>query len=201
MSIFAEPVTEEQIEEIQTANADVAKEFEQKHVFGIQEDIDQERIEENGEGNGEGETTSTPNTEDSPPKQDYSAAKIEPPTSGPLMGWTLTSRNLVNGEAVRRPENIGPSDDYSIEYMIQDIVEDQAPVLYKKLKERRSDLFKKDPNEDLTDFNKFRARIHEYTIKGRDWRKEQDKIDEKLGQQVFRPLGPGSGEVVDGKEI
>jgi hypothetical protein len=201
MSIFAEPVTEEQVEEIQTTNAEVAKEFEQKHVFGIQEDIDQERIEENSKENSEGETISTSNIEDSPPKQNDSVAKMEPSTSGPLMGWTLTCRNLVNGEAVRRPENIGPSDDYSIEYMIQDIAEDKAPGLYKKLKERRSDLFKKDPNEDLTDINKFRARIHEYTIKGRDWRKEQDRIDEQLGQRVFRPLGPGSGEVVEGKEI
>jgi hypothetical protein len=203
MSIFAEPVTEEQVEEIQSSNAEIAEEFEQTHVFGDHENVHRKRIEEINKENSEEETTLTSNTETTKsdePKQDTSAKRSETPTSGPLKGWTLTSRNLVNGEAVARPENIGDSDDYSIEYLIQDIAAAQAPVLYKKLKERRSALFNRDPDEDPTAMDSFRARIHEYTMKGRDWREEQDKIDEQLGQRIYRPLGPGSGEVVEEKD-
>ncbi|KAF2788120.1 Pet127-domain-containing protein [Melanomma pulvis-pyrius CBS 109.77] len=205
MSIYAEPVTEERVEEIQLTNAAAMREFEEKHVRGISEDAAQEIVDENvmdeltGNDKSGEEDVATSDGEAAAgalPKQQDITDATAPDTDPPLMGWTLTCRNRVNGQFVRQVTDLGPSDDYSIEYLVRDIAPDTQRKGYNMLKERRRALFDFHNKVEDVRLKIYRAQINKITRQGREWRDEQDKIDEQMSKLVYRPLGPGSEKVI-----
>ncbi|KAF2181670.1 Pet127-domain-containing protein [Zopfia rhizophila CBS 207.26] len=113
---------------------------------------------------------------------------------GNVMGWTLTIRNRVNGQYVPRPESLGPFDSWSIEYYIQELEPNSGMQLYQALKQRRAKAHA--PKEGDSSMKTFRQIIHSFSKKGRQWRERQDKIDEQIGKRMYRPLGPGSANVI-----
>ncbi|OCK75469.1 Pet127-domain-containing protein [Lepidopterella palustris CBS 459.81] len=116
----------------------------------------------------------------------------------PLLGFTLTIRNVVNGAYVKRPEKFTPDDKWSIEYSIDEIpdVNNRPKRLYDALKKRRAASLDRETEIDEKSFRYYRNLISKYTDKGRAWRKEQDEIDEKMGKTVFQPLGRAMQDVV-----
>ena len=119
-------------------------------------------------------------------------AKDAEATDGPLMGWTLTVRSKVNGGYVNRPVQLSKDDDWQLEYHIQEIPQESRWKLYNALKDRRRDLVGEDEEEVSAGLKTYRALIQRYSNRGREWRDEQDKINEELGVRMYRPLGPGS---------
>ena len=115
-------------------------------------------------------------------------------SSGPLMGWTLTVRNKVNGHYLRRPEKLEPEDNWQIEYHVQEIDENSVWSLYNATKERRRQLIGLDDDEVSKGLANYRKLIQRYASRGRMWRAKQDQINEERGVQLYRPLGPGSPE-------
>ncbi len=111
---------------------------------------------------------------------------------GPLMGWTLTIRSKVNGEYVHRPEKYTEQDNWELEYHIQEIPEEIRWKLFDGVIKRRHQLLDKD-REVEERLKLYRQFIHEYSNRGREWRLEQDKLDEAKPIQLYKPLGPGSG--------
>ena len=111
---------------------------------------------------------------------------------GPLMGWTLTIRNKVNGEYVSRPEQLEQQDEWKIEYHIQEISEATRWKLYGSVVYRRQQLVGLDNKAVNKGLHQYRELIQRYSARGREWRIEQDKMDEGKVVELYRPLGPGS---------
>ncbi|KAF1946999.1 Pet127-domain-containing protein [Clathrospora elynae] len=219
MYVFAEPVTEDQADEIQNAGVAAQTEF-ARTVVGvgkddpvvqavwqdIQDDVDEQVGEEQGrtpvpDMSSEeviqqevAPTSSEGLSEETDQKATSTSDELEakPVSEGPLMGWTLTVRSLVNGGYVDRPENFEDSDEWKIEYHIKDIPEETRWKLYNALKERRRQLIGQDDEEANKSLKHYRDLIQRYSDRGRKWRKQQDEMNEEKGVQMYRPLGPGS---------
>jgi hypothetical protein len=210
MYVFAEPVTEEQADEIQSTGEAAQKEF-ARRVVGIGKDnpevqeawqnvqgeVDEQVDVDNKdptdqtadvtiEGAKDVDSDNTATTE-----EDGSAA--EKP-KGPLMGWTLTVRNKVNGSYINTPQDISKDDQWLVEYHVQEIPEGSRWRLYDMVKERRSKLMFPVNEEPEPRLKRYRESIQRISNRGRRWRDEQDKIDEELGVEVYKPMGPGSEE-------
>lgn len=234
MYVFAEPVTEEQADEIQNSKSEARKKFERDVVGVKRDDPDiqaewqdiQSRVDEEVEGdelksrNEEIDEYEDPSDEDIEAVVESKALQSEAMESGamegeamegeamegdavdgqtensrPLMGWTLTVLNRVNGAYVDRPENLTSLDRWTVEYNIKEIAQSQCWKLYEKVvKEREAQLGQEKQDQDIS-LSRYRDVIHRFSKAGRQWRKQQDKIDAKIGQRVFRPLGPGSEEL------
>ena len=138
-------------------------------------------------------STSTPAQTETDP---FAPPRFEKETtaSGPLIGWTLTVRNKLNGQYVKRPEQLEREDNWQIEYNIQDIPESNVWKLYNATKERRRQLVGLNDDELDQGLQNYRKVIQRYASRGRKWRAQQDVIDEGRGVRIFRPLGPGSEE-------
>ncbi|KAF1957363.1 Pet127-domain-containing protein [Byssothecium circinans] len=170
-------------------------ELEQSEVSasGVEEAESEESPSEIDEVSGDKEAAADQEaiTEDSKATQE-SASASKPAPRGPLIGWTLAIRNRVNGHYVDRPENLTPQHDWTMEYHIKEISEDSCWSLYTKVKERREQLIGEQRQEDTQRLDVYRSIIRRYSDKGRRWREEQDVIDEKMGQRLYEPMGPGS---------
>ncbi|CAG5188463.1 uncharacterized protein ALTATR162_LOCUS11962 [Alternaria atra] len=221
MYVFAEPVTEEQAEEIQNAGEAAQKEF-ARNVVGVgkddpetqaawqeaQDDVDEQiDVDQNPKEVAEQEdeplTSSGESAEETAEETETLTEDIvEPPSTpqGPLMGWTLTVRNLVNGGYVERPEQLNEFDDWKMEYHIKEIPEETRWKLYNALKARRHQLIGQDEEQVDKGLKHYRDLIQRYSNRGRQWREEQDRLNAAKGVQLFRPLGPGSDAIASHHE-
>jgi hypothetical protein len=93
-----------------------------------------------------------------------------------LLAMYLTVRSKVNGHVVQRPENLQPSDDWTVEYALAEIVDPKkAEMLYKSCKQRRKAVHTRSKNDkDSVWHQSFMASIRRYTAKGRAYRKQVD---------------------------
>ena len=109
-----------------------------------------------------------------------------PSASKDFLAMTLTLRNKVNGEYVHRPEKMSAADEWSIEYSLTDLSERRARVLYNACQLRRK---KKMESKLVSDEHEgvpgFIQNLRALSRKGRNWRKEQDKMDEERPVQVL----------------
>ncbi|KAF2115071.1 mitochondrial protein Pet127-domain-containing protein [Lophiotrema nucula] len=178
---------------------------------GRAKEVTSEEESEEGERNAEeaaGEDTDQAHVEDSVSSsadsnvegevpEAQSAANGDLPEGKRIAGWTLTVRNRVNGAYVPRPTNLRANDDWSLEYLIQDIDDDiKVKRLHGQLQDRRHKLLGKTEEEQATDLARMRDILGKYSRRGRAWREEQDKIDAQVGKRVYRPLGPGADEAL-----
>lgn len=222
MYIFAEPVTEEQADQIQSAGDAAQKEF-ARTVVGVGKDDPklqaawqdiQEEVNEQVNEDNNAMSTKDAKEEETEPEQEAVTNADESSTENasnqeratdalddaepsqnadaPLMGWTLTVRSKVNGDYVARPKDLDKDDEWKLEYHLQDIPQDTRWKLYNAVKERRRKLIGQDEDEANIRLKIYRNLIQRYSDKGREWRKKQDEIDEARGVHVFKPLGPGS---------
>jgi hypothetical protein len=236
MYIFAEPVTEEQADEIQSVGNAAQKHF-ARTVVGVGKDDPevqaawqdiQGEVDEQVDEDGEARSTTERQDENLSEKIDLSADTAEgreptetvadaadvdvvegdseqpseaapeaatataPPPDGPLIGWTLTVRSKVNGGYVERPEQFTEEDNWNVEYHVQEIPEASRWRLYNALKERRRGLIGMEEQEVDKGLKNYRDTIQRFSNRGREWRKQQDKLNEEMGVQLYRPLGPGS---------
>ena len=160
--------------------------------------------ETDAENDAENEAESSTSTPAQTENDAFAPPRFEKETtaSGPLIGWTLTVRNKLNGQYVKRPEQLEREDNWQIEYNIQDIPESNVWKLYNATKERRRQLVGLNDDELDQGLQNYRKVIQRYASRGRKWRAQQDIIDEGRGVRVFRPLGPGSqGEVAGEREV
>ncbi|KAI9371677.1 mitochondrial protein Pet127-domain-containing protein [Aspergillus egyptiacus] len=197
MYIFYEPVTDEEIQAIQTKN--------QKEVDAYQRRVlklDHEHIEED-------QTTSTESTEEA-----IEAPETTPITSqdipadseaedGPgdatanteptpeteqreLSAMTLTLVNHLNGKRVERVDNFTPRDRWHIEYELTDLEGPQVAKLYEACQKRRKMIFQ--TGEDVTDVSGYLKKLWTLSKSGRSYRKRQDQLDKKHGVVVLNGI-------------
>ncbi|KNG45094.1 mitochondrial membrane protein pet127 [Stemphylium lycopersici] len=232
MYVFAEPVTDEQADAIQSAGEAAQKAF-ARNVVGlgrddpktqaewqdIQDDVDEQVGEDQNsistskdpkelsteeEHLTDSERVSEEESEEEAKETATTKEHESIPTAaseGPLMGWTLTVRSLVNGGYVERPTNFTDDDEWKIEYHIKEIPEENRWKLYNAVRERRRQLVGQDDEEADKNLKTYRDLISRFSRRGRKWREEQDKIDQEKGVEIFRPLGPGSDAVRSDDEV
>lgn len=99
------------------------------------------KADESGEAESE-EATDLSKEDESDAAMPNSSAKT---TQKPVFGMILTIRNQVNNDYVDRPEDLEYTDDWKIEYCMEEIPEDKVQQLYDHLKARRKRAFRRDP--------------------------------------------------------
>ena len=109
-----------------------------------------------------------------------------------ILAMTLTVRNKVNKSYVLRPENLKPADDWSIEYSLAEVPQqDRAWSLYNACQLRRKRKLEDEPQEDenaSTDF--YVERLRALSRKGKAWRKQKDREDERSPKIVLGQSSP-----------
>ena len=114
----------------------------------------------------------------------------EPEEPRELLAMTLTIRNKVDNIYVTRPDNLGTDSDWAVEYSIEEIDDnDQAWSRYEGSCERLSKAYLSSDEKRLEGWynSQYMRKLYELSEKGRLWREEQDRIDERIGKIVFEP--------------
>jgi hypothetical protein len=100
---------------------------------------------------------------------------------------TLTIRNKVNGSYVLRPNELGPGDQWSVEYALAEVPkQDRSRTLYEHTQKRRARILKVDKDETRSNFDKkYTENLRQLSQKGRQWRQEQDELDQAAPIKVL----------------
>ncbi|SLM35710.1 Mitochondrial protein Pet127 [Lasallia pustulata] len=127
----------------------------------------------------------------------------QPPTPPPeILALNLTIRNKVNGKYVLRPTSLDPADAWSVEYSIIEVApQTRAWSLYQACQLRRKKHLDADEEGDEAKADYYLRRIQELSRKGREWRVEQDRLDEGRPVFVVGEMGArGTAERGEGEE-
>ncbi|CAN8095506.1 unnamed protein product [Discula destructiva] len=101
-----------------------------------------------------------------------------------LLAMVVTIRNKVNKKDVQRPVNLSRSDEWDIEYAVEEIKDERARKLYGKVKSRRKDAHYRAPASQTSQYvNKLKTQLNEYTQAGRSFRKHENETTK--GQPVY----------------
>ncbi|KAL9100282.1 MAG: hypothetical protein Q9163_004327 [Psora crenata] len=117
-----------------------------------------------------------------------------------ILAMTLTIRNKVNNAFVLRPENLTPSDAWSIEYSLTEVPDGhRAWALYEACQARRKKkLDAPMPQEDAEVVSYYVRNLRKLSERGREWREEMDRRDSEkplrvLGRDMEKSLGANRG--------
>jgi Mitochondrial protein Pet127 len=191
MYIFAEPLDEDEIQQIQDSRKAEIAEFERR-IFNPGPDPVSSTTE-----------TEAPSTEPllSPCPSDNAAdvnfldglskeqvvqaSDPSPPSKEerPILALKLIIRNKQNGYEVPRPHDLKREDVWMVEYNMDELSAESARRLYKQCQGRRkSALTQQSPDDAPLSF--YMQRLRNLSLQGAAWRKKQDEIDEKRGVRV-----------------
>ncbi|KAI0849895.1 Pet127-domain-containing protein [Daldinia vernicosa] len=179
--------------------------------------ISEAPIESAIEGQAEILETGTEKTEDTQDASPESASGETPENATPaeeeidqnLLGLVLTIRNKVNGEYVTRPERLVRSDDWVVEYNIEEIAAKRANTIYRQCQARRRGVFEDTGNKESQWYKMFRGSLEERTMAGRRFRasetmKAQQRPVHVVGQEkslqweeVFGKPNPNTPTLVE----
>lgn len=120
MYIFAEPMEEDQIDEIQASSKERIAKFE-RTMMGVEAQAEQM------------DTPAEPEDEPSPIPSNSATDN-----TAPLYAATILVASRVNGRSVNRPERLKPSDSWTVEYLFKEMEDPaQAWATYVQCKQRR----------------------------------------------------------------
>lgn len=192
MYVFAEPMEEEQIDEIQSKSKEKIAEFERK-MMGIETKED---------------TASA--QKDDVPDVATAAPPLEPGSHAPLYAATILAGSLVNRQRVQRPEHLKPNDDWTVEYLLKEMDDPAAAwATYAQCKAKRSQTFSHavttddeggaevpedfEPNFEMhendgsvrTFENFYLEKLRKLAEKGRQFRNSMDKLEKDQVKVVY----------------
>ncbi|KAL8699183.1 MAG: hypothetical protein Q9201_006146 [Fulgogasparrea decipioides] len=110
------------------------------------------------------------------------------PEGREVLAMTLTIRNKVNTSYVLRPNDLGPEDNWSIEYSLDEVPSsDRAWKLYQACQVRRKKKLDEanSRNEDDDQVGSYIRMLREMSRKGARWRKLQDEKEKTLPLKVL----------------
>jgi hypothetical protein len=205
MYVFAEPMEDDQIDQIQSKSKEKVAEFERK-MMGIEAREDKE-IAENDEDSTN--VTSTP--------------LLESGEHRPLYAATILVGSIVNGERVQRPEHLKPEDDWSVEYLLKEMDDPVAAwATYEQCKAKRKQTFSSatatgdegeaeslegaEPNFEMHDNegslrtfeNIYLENLRRLAEKGREFRQKIDDAEKDHDKVVYR--GTANSETIGAKQ-
>lgn len=147
-----------------------------------------EHVIEEGTSEGSGNEETSPQAADEPETTpevesaetdflDKSATESDKPAN--ILAMTLTIRSKVNGQYVKRPQDLQPRDKWTVEYSIVDVAsESRAWALYGSCQARRKQrkAATTEEREDEAESYYIR-RLREFTAHGRVWRGRMNAVD------------------------
>ncbi|GAB7342482.1 hypothetical protein MBLNU457_g0680t2 [Dothideomycetes sp. NU457] len=164
MYVFAEPMSETEINTIQSSQKERIAEFE-REIMGV--DLDEAAsLKAKSQAIAAAAAASRPSPSGDDEDASVAATATDkttqdsgPDTSSkrPLLGFTLTVRSKVNDIYVERPEDLRPKQRWDMEFSLQEISPEKAHAVYAEVKHRRHLEFTKNqqfdddetPSEDL----------------------------------------------------
>ncbi|KAF3068962.1 hypothetical protein GL218_08193 [Daldinia childiae] len=96
-----------------------------------------------------------------------------------LLGLILTIRNKINGEYVTRPEKIVKTDDWVVEYNVEEIPAKRANIIYRQCQARRRQVFEDTGNKESQWYKMFRGSLEQHTMAGRRFRASETRKAQK----------------------
>ncbi|TAQ85058.1 hypothetical protein B7494_g6615 [Chlorociboria aeruginascens] len=156
--------------------------------FSIQDDVE-ESVESNSE-----DLMKTENTKSNTAEQSESSFTEAPLAAGlpvdhlpqkPVLVMTITIRNKVNGKYVPRPEKLNKKDNWTVEYALAEIPEEEkSSRLYNGCKTRRKLALSRERTETRSTFNEaYIAKLKTLSHEGRKYREE---FNEKYGSEPIK---------------
>ena len=114
-----------------------------------------------------------------------STASESSPTE--ILAMTLTVRNKINGKFVLRPEQISAEDKWEIEYSLVEVpTQERAHALYQACITRRKKRLEAPTvpeNEEIISY--YLRNLRNLSMKGKEWREQQDNKDQERPMQVL----------------
>jgi hypothetical protein len=119
-------------------------------------------------------------------------AKVMPnyaPKQRQVMGWTIHTRSRINNQLISGPpELINPDDEWTIEYLIDELPADKIETLYDACVVRKSLAgfgAKSEKEAERYYRSSFFRDLEALGDKGAKWRRERDALDEEMGPPVL----------------
>ncbi|KAL2828275.1 mitochondrial protein Pet127-domain-containing protein [Aspergillus cavernicola] len=192
MYIFYEPVTDDQIHNIQNKNKAVIDAY-QRRVLNLDHE-DEPDTSPPPSTKSDNKSTQEPSSEDvsstdsqpEDPSTDTSENTTPEASTRKLSAMTLTIINLQNGKRVERVTDLGPRDSWNIDYELTDLEGPQIERLYDACVRRRAVRLNA-AGEDVDDVppTEYLRKLKALSKEGRSYRKQQDKYDENHGVTVL----------------
>ncbi|KEF61684.1 uncharacterized protein A1O9_03252 [Exophiala aquamarina CBS 119918] len=194
MYVFAEPVSEDEVRNIQTAKRDEIEAYERRlfnPTTASQASTDDgQTAMSHGEdpSNGPGQH---PITEDvaflenmmGVEKEDRKGSS-EPVREKEILAWKLHIRNSVNGKVVQRPENLRGSHSWEVEYSLEPQSKAMGHRNYLLCKNRRKAVLEFPQAEDKA-AGFYIQQLVEMSRAGKMWRRKLDEFDAQREQVVL----------------
>ncbi|OBT85095.1 hypothetical protein VE02_06470 [Pseudogymnoascus sp. 03VT05] len=113
------------------------------------------------------------------------AAANEPPEGSVdrLVVFKLNINNFVNGHQVVRPYKLKATDDWEVKYSLQEMAGKVETTYAASVKRRKESLGKSHVSSYMT--QRFGGDIQDNVSKGKEYRKEMDRLDEEHGVKVY----------------
>ncbi|KAG2418753.1 hypothetical protein HFD88_001854 [Aspergillus terreus] len=210
MYIFAEPVTDDEIQAIQTKNQAEIDAYQRRILNLSHEDQSapsdttpgstiRSHIPENpSTAPAKSSATETPQpaetTDETDTAEDSALSSSEPDSTGrqepdyskELLAMTLVVKNKVNGRYVERPADFSATDQWQIEYEVNELQGKQAYSLYTACQKRREKALA-GRGEDETEVanNVYIRRLRDISKQGRKFRQNEEKLDKEKGVVVL----------------
>jgi hypothetical protein len=211
MYIFAEPVTDDEIQAIQTKNQAEIDAYQRRILNLSHEDQSapsdttpgstiRSHIPENPSTAAakSSSATETPQpaetTDETDTAEDSALSSSEPDSTGrqepdyskELLAMTLVVKNKVNGRYVERPADFSATDQWQIEYEVNELQGKQAYSLYTACQKRREKALA-GRGEDETEVanNVYIRRLRDISKQGRKFRQNEEKLDKEKGVVVL----------------
>ncbi|PKY05824.1 Pet127-domain-containing protein [Aspergillus campestris IBT 28561] len=202
MYIFAEPVTNDEIEYIQTKNQAEIDAY-QRRILNLEPKDGNDDLDETPASPEKPAANSQPTAEQNaqpdaqaaydssaPPDESF-LAELEAEEADlfkgkEIMAMTLVVKNLVNGSPVDRPMVFRADDKWTVEYELSELQGKQVSRLYNACQTRREKALS-GRGEDEADAasNVYIRRLRDLAMKGRAYRAKQDDFDSKHGTVVL----------------
>ncbi|KAJ5663680.1 mitochondrial translation protein [Penicillium longicatenatum] len=183
MYVFAEPVTPEQIKDIQTKNAAEIDEYQERLLNITPKDSELEAAKKD--------------TDDAIHAALYDSDSPLEPMSSPeketeqvpnqeIFAMALSIKNKVNDKIVERPYYFTESDTWEVDYELRELSASQGNRLYKMCQERRRKALTTS-GEDAQGVvsNLYARRLQKISQEGRKYRAMEDEIDKRCGTIVY----------------
>ncbi|KFY36254.1 hypothetical protein V494_05182 [Pseudogymnoascus sp. VKM F-4513 (FW-928)] len=122
-------------------------------------------------------------------KADTMAANVAPDSNATtedgdrVAAFKLNIRNLVNGREVIRPNALKPTDEWKVDYSLEEIGGGVNKLYEASAKRRKESLGGVSVSPFMN--NKYGANIQDNVKKGREYRKKMDRLDEEHGVEVY----------------
>jgi hypothetical protein len=210
--MFAEPVEEEQIEEIQRGERGTLEEFMQSLKAKLQEAADGqdspqptvpseldavkddnlvfEKAGDSGNDSLESAISTKAGSDEEVDEEflnELQSQTAKDNDNANLFGITLSTKSYVNGEEVLRPNFLSETDKWTVGYSIAEFGrQSRAWTVYNALRLRKQKAFRtRLSSSDPEHVGSYLQYIRSLAIQGREWQKKQDTLDTGRERIVF----------------